>query len=101
MKYKLIALYRQPEDVDAFEQHYRDVHCPLVEKVPGLERVVLNYGVPAPWGAAPEYYLIAELVFPDEATFNAAMASPENAAAGKDLRGFAKGIVTLMVAREG
>ena len=38
--------------------------------------------------------------YPDEATFRAVMASTVNGACGKDLRKFAPGIVTLMVARE-
>ena len=35
---KLIALYKKPADVEAFEAHYREVHLPLVQKVPGLVR---------------------------------------------------------------
>lgn len=97
--FKLIALYRQPEDAAAFEKHYREVHRPLVDKIPGLQRVVINRGVEAPWGA-PAYYQIVELHFADEAAFKAAMASPENAAAGKDVRKFAGNLVTLMIARE-
>jgi uncharacterized protein (TIGR02118 family) len=44
--------------------------------------------------------LIAELHFADEAAFDAAMASPENRAAGKDVMNFAKGLVTMVVATE-
>ena len=51
-------------------------------------------------GGEPAYFLIAELHFPDRETFDAAMASPENAAAGKDLMSFAKGLVTLLVAED-
>lgn len=98
--YKLIALYTRPEDPAAFDAHYAQVHRPLVERIPGLARIVVNRGIDAPWGAAPPYYQVVEMHFPDEATFKAAMASPENAAAGKDIRKFAAGIVTLMVARE-
>ena len=98
--YKLIALYARPEDPAAFDKHYAEVHRPLVERIPGLSRVVLNRGIDAPWGAPPPYYLVAEMHYPDEATFRAAMASAENGACGKDLRKFAPGIVTLMVARE-
>jgi uncharacterized protein (TIGR02118 family) len=98
--HKLIAMYTQPSDPAAFDKHYKEVHRPLVERIPGLAKLVLNRGLPAPWGAPPKYYLIAEMHFKDEATFNTAMASPENAAAGKDVRGFAKDIATLMVVRE-
>ncbi|MGH8176563.1 MAG: EthD family reductase [Steroidobacter sp.] len=98
--HKLIALYSQPDDTASFDAHYAQVHRPLVERIPGLARIVVNRGVDAPWGAAPPYYQIVEMHFPDEPTFKAAMASPENAAAGKDLRKFAANIVTLMVAHE-
>ena len=40
--YKLIALYKKPADPAAFEKHYAEVHRPLVEKVPGLARLVVN-----------------------------------------------------------
>jgi uncharacterized protein (TIGR02118 family) len=99
MMYKLIALYRKPDDPAAFEKHYVEVHRPLVERIPGLSKLVLNRGLDAPWGA-PAYYLIVEMHYPDEATFKTAMASPENAAAGKDLRNFAANLVTLVIARE-
>jgi uncharacterized protein (TIGR02118 family) len=97
--YKLIVLYRQPADPAAFDKHYAEVHRPLVERIPGLQKLVINRGMAAPWGGAPPYYMIAELHFPDEATFQRAMASPENVAAGKDVRKFASDIVTLMAAR--
>jgi uncharacterized protein (TIGR02118 family) len=97
--YKVIALYRQPADPAAFDRHYAEVHRGLVERIPGLAKLVINRGVEAPWGGAPAYYQIAEMHYPDEATFKTAMASPENAAAGKDVRKFAGDIVTLMVAQ--
>jgi uncharacterized protein (TIGR02118 family) len=52
-------------------------------------------------GGEPPYFLIAELHFKDQAAFDTAMASPENRAAGKDVMGFAKGLVTMLVATEG
>lgn len=98
--YKLVAMYRQPADPAAFEKHYAQVHTPIVKTIPGLARLVLNRGFPPPWGGEPAFYLIAEMHFADEATFKAAMASPENRAAGKDLRQFAGDIVTLVTVRE-
>jgi uncharacterized protein (TIGR02118 family) len=98
--HKLIALYREPPDVAAFERHYAEVHLPLVRKIPGLTRIVLNRGIAPPWGGTIDYYLIVEMHFPDEATFRSAMASPENRATGKDLRSFAGSIVSLAVVHE-
>ena len=51
-------------------------------------------------GGEPDYFLIAEMHFPDQETFDAAMASAENRAASKDLMSFAKGLATLLVAQE-
>ncbi|WP_158810334.1 EthD family reductase [Beijerinckia sp. L45] len=33
---KLVVLYDKPTDTAAFEKHFRAVHMPLVEKMPGL-----------------------------------------------------------------
>lgn len=98
--HKLIALYKKPDDVDAFMTHYENVHIPLVRKIPGLQKAVVNRITGAPVGGEPEFFLIAEMQFPDKSVFDAAMASPENRAAGKDLAGFAKGLVTVLVAEE-
>jgi uncharacterized protein (TIGR02118 family) len=95
---KLIALYKRPPDVEAFLAHYENVHIPLVKKIPGLSGAVINRIIAAPMGGEPEYFQIAEMHFPDKETFDAAMASPENRAAGKDVMSFAKGLVTLLVA---
>lgn len=96
--FKLIALYKKPDDVDAFLKHYYEVHMPLVAKTPGLLRTVINRVDGTPMGTEAPYFLIAEMHYPDRATFNAAMRSEENRAAGKDLMSFARGLVTLLVA---
>lgn len=97
---KLIALYRRPDDEAAFLEHYERVHTPLAMAVPGLQRLVLNRVTADAFGGEPPYFLIAEMHFPDRSTFDAAMRSPENRALGKDLMGFAKGIVTVLFADE-
>jgi uncharacterized protein (TIGR02118 family) len=95
---KLIALYRKPADPDAFLKHYREVHTPLMRKVPGMSGMELKRVTANPFGGEPAYFLVAEMTWPDQAAFKTAMKSPENAAAGKDLVGFAKGLVDLLVA---
>ena len=98
--HKLIALYKKPDDIDAFMTHYENIHVPLVKKIPGLEKAVINRVTAAPMGGEPAYFLIAEMQYRDADTFHKAMASPENQAAGKDLMSFAKGLVTLVVAED-
>ena len=94
---KLIALYKKPADVQAFEEHYANVHLPLVEKIPGLRKTELSRITGAPRGEAP-FYMMHETYFDDVDAYNRAMASDENKAAGRDLMSFAKDLVTLMIA---
>ncbi|MBI4787407.1 MAG: EthD family reductase [Chloroflexi bacterium] len=96
---KLIALFRKPADPAAFDRAYFETHVPLVRQVPELRRVEVARITGAPRGE-PEYYLMAAMYFDDRAAMDRAMASPENAAAGKNLMGFAKGLVTFMFAEE-
>jgi uncharacterized protein (TIGR02118 family) len=93
--FKLMALYKAPQDPEAFMAHYKDIHVPLVHKIPGLQKVELTKVVNTLMGE-PGNFLLAEMYFADEASYKAAMKSPENAAAGKDVGVFAAGLVTLM-----
>ena len=95
---KLVALYRQPDDVAAFDEAYFGSHIPLVKKVPGLQRLVVTRFTRTLMGDG--LYMMAEMYFEDEAALKAAMRSPEMAAAGDNLNTFAEGLVTLMFAEE-
>jgi len=99
MTIKLVALYRKPDDVDAFMQHYEEVHIPLVAKTPHLMKTVVGKVTGSPMGESP-YFLIAEMYFPDAERFREAMRSEENRAAGKDLMSFARDLVTLFFVEE-
>ncbi len=92
---KMYALYKRPADTAEFDRHYDEVHAPLMRAVPGLEQMEVIRNLKA-FGTEPEYYLIAEMSFKDQAAFDRAMASPENRAAGKDLMSFARDVVTLV-----
>lgn len=96
---KLMALYRKPADPAAFDQAYFHTHIPLVNKIPNLRRVDISRVTGAP-RSEPEYYLITEMYFDDKVAMDAAMASPENADAGKNLMSFAKGLVTFVYAKD-
>ncbi len=96
---KLIALYRKPADPAAFDQAYFSTHIPLVKKVPHLRRTEISRITGAPRGE-PDYYLMAELWFDDRTAMDAAMASPENMEAGRNLQSFARGLATFLYAEE-
>ena len=91
---KLIALYRTPADVEAFDKHYYDVHIPLIKKTAGLRKLEVTTITGAPIGET-KYHLVAEMYYDSVDAMNAANASPEGRAAGKDLMGFAADVVTL------
>ena len=99
MSVKLVAIYDTPEDRSAFDKHYDEVHTPIAKSVPGLSDIRITRTPTRLMGEA-DVYLIAELIFPDQATFDAAMASDENKAAGRDLANFSKGKVSLFVASD-
>lgn len=96
---KFLAFYKTPSDVAAFEKAYWETHVPLVEKIPGLQKVVVNKITGSPMGE-PDFYMIAELHFADGEAMKAGLSSPENKEAGKNLMSFAKGIVSFAFADE-
>lgn len=95
---KLVALYKQPTDPEAFDRAYFDTHIPLIKKLPGLQKTVITRFTRSIMGDS--YYLMAEMHFADEGALKAAMKSPEMAAAGENLDGFAKGMYSLAFASE-
>jgi uncharacterized protein (TIGR02118 family) len=92
---RLVALYRQPADEAAFLAHYDTVHAPLVRAIPGLQAFEVRRVAQTLVGDA--YFMVAEMRWADRASFDAAMRSPENRAAGEDVMSFAAGLVTLFV----
>ena len=96
---RLVALYNTPEDSDAFDAHYRDVHTPIVARYPNLRDLRLTTvggvgGRPAP------YYLMAEMVFDTAADLDEALGSEAGADSARDLRNFAGAGVTMFIASD-
>lgn len=80
-----------PRDPQAFLDHYRKVHVPILARWPGMRRVVLHTGIAAqdsfptkPDGA----FLLAQLEFESQADLEAAFASRERVEAREDFRSF-------------
>jgi uncharacterized protein (TIGR02118 family) len=84
MTVKLVVLYTHPDDADAFDRHYLDVHMPLVRKIPGLQRTEAGRLVSALDGGEHTYYRIAELYFADQKALGAGFASAEGKATAAD-----------------
>jgi uncharacterized protein (TIGR02118 family) len=82
MTARFLALYEAPADPEAFDQHYRQVHIPLVRQLPALRRYTLGGATAAIRGAA--CYLVAELEWDTMEGLRAAFASPEGRATADD-----------------
>jgi uncharacterized protein (TIGR02118 family) len=94
---KLVALYKKPADVAAFEKHYREIHTPLAKKMPGLRKLEVSYFTGSPGGEA-KFHMMAELYFDTQEAMQSALNSPEGKAAGKDVMSFAGDILHMMFA---
>lgn len=99
MSFKVAVCYGQPDDPEAFDAYYLDTHMPLARKVPGLSDFTWGK-CSALDGGTPPYYAVASLVFPDAATMKSGLQSEEMKQAGKDVRNFATGGVTMYVQEE-
>jgi uncharacterized protein (TIGR02118 family) len=84
MTVKLVVLYTQPEDPEAFDQHYFDVHMPLVRALPGLQRTETGHVVAAADRGERSFYRITGLYFADQAALDAAFGSAEGKATAAD-----------------
>ena len=86
---RMVVIYRTPKNVEAFDQHYFEIHVPLAKKIPGLRKYEISDGSIAAVLGNPDVFRIGTLYFDDMAALNEAFASPEGQAAGADRRFFA------------
>nr|WP_106781529.1 EthD family reductase [Lysinibacillus timonensis] len=97
---KLIALYKQPEDPAAFDQHYYEVHVPITKKIPGLRDMRVTKFSGTPMGKESPFYLMCEMIYDNMDDLKNGMRSEEGKASGKDLMSFAGHLVTLMIGED-
>ncbi len=83
---KVMIFIRKRDDLgsEAFERHLRETHAPLVTRMPGLRRLVVNRVLPDPSGAPPAWDVVAEDWFDGPEALQAALASPEAQAINAD-----------------
>jgi uncharacterized protein (TIGR02118 family) len=41
---KVVVLYKNPKNTEAFDRHYSSVHIPLAKKIPGLKNYDIRRG---------------------------------------------------------
>jgi uncharacterized protein (TIGR02118 family) len=84
--FKVLILTRRKPEISraAFERHLREIHLPLVARLPGLRRLVVNTPVPSPDGAPPAWDAIGEDWFDSLEAWQRALASPAGQAVFAD-----------------
>jgi uncharacterized protein (TIGR02118 family) len=103
----MLLLYRRPDlSPDDFRRYLRETHLPLVARLPGLRRTVVNLplpGAPAAPGAPdlpPGCDAVGEDWFDSVESLQAALDSPEGQAAGADGPNFLDMGRTVMLVME-
>ncbi|TNC24859.1 EthD family reductase [Amycolatopsis alkalitolerans] len=87
--YRMTVVYDHPEDPEKFLKHYREVHAPLVEKLPELRS--FGWGVSeSPGGEKPGFFVVAVLDWESKEHAQAALASAAGGAAVGDVANFAR-----------
>jgi uncharacterized protein (TIGR02118 family) len=93
---KVIVLYGHPADPAAFDDHYANIHAPLVGSIPGLKLFEVCRVVGTTEGVDIPYYRIAELSFESQETLQAGLSSAEGQDTVADLPNFASGGATVL-----
>ena len=95
--YKLMLLFRQPENVTEFEARWSQDFVNTAERMPGIRRVAVSR-IGGGVSDRVDLHLVHEFFFDDARSMQRAMASPEGQAAGKALMTFAADTVSLYFA---
>ena len=81
---RFLAVYDEPDEPEAFDRHYLEVHIPLAKKLPGLRRYTISRNAAATRDREA-YYLIAELDWDDMTDLRQAFETPEGRATADDV----------------
>jgi len=76
--YKIVSFWTapRPQDVEAFEEYYENVHGPMAARLPGLLKFE-SVRTTGTGDALPAFYRVAELYFEDRAAMEAATTTRE------------------------
>ena len=92
---KLIVMYPKPADPAHFDKHFREIHMPLVAKMPGLRS--FSYGpATSPDGSDGAFFWVFVGEWESHAAITAALGSPEGQAAVADIPNYSTAAPTIL-----
>jgi uncharacterized protein (TIGR02118 family) len=100
---KLTVMFRRAPQLtqEEFLAHWREVHVPLVARIPGIVRYTISPTSRSPDEERPVYDGMASLYFASYEALEAALASDETAATAIDGRNFIeRGTIKRLVSEE-
>ncbi len=95
--HKITVLYGHPENVEAFEDYYKNKHLPLVANMKGIAKLEYTKLLGTPDGKKGDFYRMAELYFSSPEQMQETMSSPEGQATSNDLSNFATGGAIVLI----
>ncbi len=96
---KVLVLFGTPLSEDAFYPYFRATHLPLIEAVPGVERLSMTRVAGTAMGESP-FALVVELEFPSEEAMQQGLNSEAGQAMARDYPAFASGGVTVLFGQD-
>ncbi|GAB1422085.1 hypothetical protein MASR2M15_22940 [Anaerolineales bacterium] len=89
-----MIMFRQPTDIETFEDHYNNLLA-LIERMPLIQRRQVIHSLGSPSGIA-RYYRILEIYFTSEADLRQALGSPQGQESAGELSRFETDFDLLM-----
>jgi uncharacterized protein (TIGR02118 family) len=85
---RIVAFHKQPPDPEAFLEYYRDVHIPIVRKIPGLRNIRWGKVLRTADDSTAPCWLISDVYFDNMDALETALGSPEMKEAFDDIPNF-------------
>jgi uncharacterized protein (TIGR02118 family) len=96
---RVVALFKTPKDEEHFDRQFDTVLLPLLNKLPGINRVDVTRVTGAPIGEA-RFHMVVLLNFASRSDIDVALASREGKAVVRAILGFAADLVTVFYGNE-
>ena len=93
---KIIVMYGMPSDTDQFDRHYKEVHVPLVRRMPDLRDFKFSTGEVQSSNGDFVPHLVAILSFDSDDELVRSLNSEEGKLVIADVSNFASGGVTIL-----